>query len=173
MRKHNAIYGLYSDPDSAQRAVDAACDTGVDPRAIVVISSEPFEDYAFAQFDAQTPMAWVAALGGLVGGLSGYSLATLTQQAYPVPTGGMPIVSLWPNGIITYELTMLGAILATLSTLLVAARLPDGRKQLYDPEVSAGKILVGVVNPPAEARPELENRLREAGAAVIKEFHRH
>lgn len=172
MKMYTAIYGLYADPDSAQRAVNAARDAGVDPRTIVVISSEPFEDYEFAQLDTRTPMPWWAALGGLLGGVSGYFLAALTQQAYPVPTGGMPIVSLWPNGIITYELTMLGAILATLFTLLVAARLPDWRKHLYDPEVSAGKILVGVVNPQAESSPELERRLREAGAAEIKEFHR-
>jgi hypothetical protein len=169
MKMHNAIYGLYPNPDSAQRAVAATREAGVDPCSIVVLSSEPFEGYEFAKLDARTHMPWWAVVGGLLGGLSGYILAALTQRAYPVPTGGMPIVSLWPNGIITYELTMLGAILATLFTLLVAAHLPNWRKQLYDREVSAGKILVGVVDPPAESRPALQRRLSEAGADEVKE----
>lgn len=74
------------------------------------------------------------------------------------------------NGIITYELMMLGAILATLVTLLVGARLPSWFKHLYDPEISAGKILIGVVNPPPESRAVLEKRLRDAGAAEVREF---
>jgi hypothetical protein len=84
----------------------------------------------------------------------------------------MPIVTLWANGIVTYELTMLGAILATLFTLLVAARLPDWRTKIYDPAVSEGKILVGVVNLQEDSRVEIERRLRDAGAEGTKEVAR-
>ena len=165
----NTIYGLYPDPDSAQRAVDALRGAKVEPRDIAVISSEPFEEYEFGRLDHRTPMPWLAALGGLMGGLSGFALAVLTQKSYPLPTGGMPIVTLWANGIITYEMTMLGAMLTTLFTLLVAARLPDWRAKIYDPAVSDGKILVGVVNPREDSRVELKRRLSEAGAAETKE----
>ena len=87
------IYGLYPDPDSAQRAVNSLRGAGIDPRDIAVVSSEPFEEYDFARRDAATPMPWLAALGGVVGGVSGFLLASLTQRAYPIPTGGMAIVS--------------------------------------------------------------------------------
>ena len=110
-------------------------------------------------------MPWLAALGAMIGGSSGYALAVFTQRAYPLPTGGMPIAPHWTNGIVTYELTMLSAILTTLAALLISSRLPDwSSSKLYDPEVSNGKILVGVMNPPADIRPDLERRLREAGA---------
>lgn len=165
-----AIYALYPDPDSAQRAVSALRGAGVEERALVVVSSEPFAEYDFGRHDDRTLMPWLAALGGLIGGVSGFFLASLTQKLYPLPTGGMPIVALWTNGIITYELTMLGAILATLLTLLTATPLPDWRAQLYDPEISDGKILIGVVNPPESSRVELESRLREAGASHVKEL---
>ncbi|MGH9425048.1 MAG: quinol:electron acceptor oxidoreductase subunit ActD, partial [Terriglobia bacterium] len=99
----------------------------------------------------------------------GFLLSVLTQKSYPLATGGMPIVTLWANGIITYEMTMLGAILTTLFTLLVTARIPDWRAKIYDPAVSEGKILVGVVNPREESRVELKRRLSEAGAAETKE----
>jgi Protein of unknown function (DUF3341) len=166
----NAIYGLFTDPESAQRAVDGLREAGVERRAIQAMSSQPLEEQPFGREDAQTPMPWLAVFGGVIGGFSGYYLAALTQKAYPLPTGGMPIVALWANGIITYELIMLGAIIATLLALLLSTRLPDWSRKLYDPAVSDGKILVGVINPPEESRIELERQLREAGASEIKQF---
>jgi purine-cytosine permease-like protein len=85
-----------------------------------------------------------------------------------LPTGGMPVVTSWTNGIIIYELTMLGAIATTLITLLITAGLPHFGEQLSDPEIWHGKILVGVTNPPDRARLELETQLRQAGAAEVK-----
>ena len=165
-----AIYGLYPDPDSAQRAVDALRDAEIEPRDLAIMSSEPFGEYEFGRIDHRTPMPWLAVLGGLLGGATGLMLSSLTQKLYPIPTGGMPIMPFWSNGIVTYELTMLGAILATLLTLLFTTRLPDWRGRLYDPEISEGRILVGVVNPAEESRVELQRRLREAGALQVKDF---
>ncbi len=141
---------------------------GVAADKIVVMSPEPFEEYSFAQGERATAMPWLAVLGGVVGGFGGFMLAWYTQTAYPLVTGGMPIVSAWPTGIVTYELTMMGAILATLITLLVGSRLPDWRSELYDPEVSHGKVLIGVLDPSDEARADLEDRLRRAGAEKVK-----
>jgi len=169
-----AIYALYADPDAAERAVSAiravGPELGIDARDIEVQSSEPLEEYEFGRPRTETVMPWLAALGGLLGGLSGFVLASWTQKAYPIPTGGMPIVTLWADGIITFELTMFGAILAALLTLLLSARLPSWRRKLHDPEISDGKILIGVVNPPGPALVELEKRMREAGADQVKEF---
>ena len=39
--------------------------------------------------------------------------------------GGLPIFAWWPNLIIIFELTMLGAITATVVTLVVSALLPS------------------------------------------------
>ena len=55
----------------------------------------------------------------------------------------MPIVAWWPNLIVIFEMTMLGAILATVITLIVTAGLGRRMPTLYDPEVTNGKILVG------------------------------
>ena len=72
-----------------------------------------------------------------------------------------------PNLIIMFELTMLGAILATVATLAVSARLGPSSK-LYDREVSDGKILVGVENPPETKAGDLEAALSAAPGAPIK-----
>jgi|SRR5215470_2926652 len=162
-----AVYGLYPDPDSAQRAVDLLRDANVKDRSIVVLSSEPFDAYEFGRRDHKTVIPWLAALGGLVCGVGAFLFVAFTQKAYPLPTGGMPIVSLWPNGIITYEFTMFGAILATLVTLVTTARSPRESVRLYDPEVSNGKILIGVVNPPEASWTKVEEALRSGGTTSV------
>jgi hypothetical protein len=56
----------------------------------------------------------------------------------------------------------------TVIALLVGSRLPDWSSQLYDPEVSHGKVLIGVIDPSDEVRAGLEDRLRRAGAEKVK-----
>src|SRR5579862_7739220 len=170
----NTVYGIYGDPDAAQRAVDSLAAAGADlhfgKQQIVVISAEPFDGYDFSDEHADTHLFRLALLGAVIGGSLGYLLTSSTQSAYPLPTGGMPIVPPWTNGIIVYELTMLGAILCTIITLLAGARLPRFTTPLSDPAMWEGKILVGVADPPAAARDELQRRLRAAGAVQVKEF---
>jgi hypothetical protein len=143
----NAIYGLYSDPNVAQRAVNNLRSAGVADADITVISSEPFEQFEFGHRDAKTAMPWIAAAAGVFGMVASYYLLGLSQMSWPLKTSGMPIVPLWTNLIIIFEMTMLSAILATVVTLLITAGLPSRGGKLYDPEVSDGYILVGVENP--------------------------
>jgi hypothetical protein len=167
-----ALYALYSDPDAAQRAVNAlklaGSSLGIGERQIVVVTAEPFDGYDFSDDHSQTHIFLLASIGGIDGAIFGYWLTRFTQVSYPLNTGGMPIVSLWTNGIIIYELTMLGAIVWTLVTLLITARLPHFGKSLSDPAIWHGKILVGVTDPPEQARTELEKQFRQAGASEVK-----
>ena len=168
MSSASTIYGLFTDPASADGAVNALQAAGVSRDKIVVMSSEPFGEYSFSQAEHATAMPWLAVLGGVVGGASGFLLAAYTQKAYPLITGGMPIIAPWPTGIITYELTMLGAVVATVITLLATTGLPNWGAKLYDPEISNGKILIGVLDPSDDARTTLGDRLRGAGAEQVK-----
>lgn len=169
----NALYALYADPDAAQRAVDflrqASSELKFDAQQIVIISGEPHEGYEFNDSHTTSIPYRLAVLGGIVGGTLGYLLTTLTQKSYPIVTGGMPLAPVWTNGIIVYEMTMLGAILTTLVTLLIGARLPNFKGVISEAEISSGKILVGVVDPPEGFRVELENYLRQAGAKEVKQ----
>jgi hypothetical protein len=166
----DSIYGLFPGPHAAERAMFSLRDAGIAPEKLIVMSSEPFEEYSFAQGESRTLMPWLAVMGGVIGGVGGFVLAWYTQTAYPKPmiTGGMPLLAPWPTGIVTYELTMMGAIIATVITLLVSAKLPNWKPALYEPEVSHGKVLIGVVDPADDAREDIENRLRRAGAEKIK-----
>ncbi len=165
----SVLYGLFSEPEAAQRAADSLRAAGVSEASLLVLSSEPWEEYEFGADRRRSWMPWLAACGGFLGGMAGFALVAGTQQSWPLRTGGMPVVTLWPAGIITYEMTMLGAILATVLTLLISARLrPSRRPRLEEPALSEGFILVGVSNPPEPQRVELERRLREAGSEAVK-----
>jgi len=162
-----AIYGLYPDGQAAQQAVNRLRAAGFDDREITVLSPQPMEDYEFGRRDKATWMWWIACGGGLVGMAAAFGLSWLTEMSWQIDVGGLPTFAWWPNLIIFFELTMLGAIVATVATLVVTARL--GRPSaLYDPEVSDGKILVGVEHPPESAIPELETALGAVREALVK-----
>lgn len=168
----NAIYALYAKPDTAQQALNLLererTRLGVGPHQIEALSSVPLEEYEVGRRQMPSLMPWLAALGGVAGGTTTYLFVTGVQRAFPIVTGGMSITPIWTNGIIVYEMTMLGAILTTLVTLLLTVPLPSWRKRLYDPAISDGLILVGVTNPPEGALADIENVFRQAGTSVIK-----
>lgn len=164
-----ALYALYPDGRSAQQAVNRLRAAGVADRDITVISSQPMEDFEFGQMDKQTYMWWFACVGGLLGMAAGYGLAYVTETSWPIDVGGLPIFAWWPNLIIMFEMTMLGAISATVATLMVTALMrPRGRGFLYDPEVSDGQILVGVEHPPQTSVGALEMALGAPPGARVK-----
>ena len=164
------IYALYETPHAAQRAFESLRSAGVSFREIKVMSSEPLEDSDMSSHDSKTVMPWIAGGGGALGLLSAYLLTYVTQRAWSIDTGGMPIVSNWTNIIIMFELTMLFAVLATVVTLLITARLPSRLPRLYDPAVSNGKILVGVVNPQPSQLVGIEQALNEAHPEVVRKL---
>jgi hypothetical protein len=164
-----AMYGLFDQPQGAQRAFTALQRAGVDEREITVISAEPFEAFEFSERDKSLTLFRLAGVGGAVGLVVGLLLTTGTERAWPLVTGGMPIVAWWPNIVITFELTMLGAILTTVASLLIAARLPSVlSRALYDPAVSEGKILVGVSLAAGKSADVIRGALETAGALTVK-----
>ena len=165
----SAVYGLYPDGQSAQQAVNRLRSAGIIERDITVLSAYPMEEFEFGQMDKATWMWWFACLGGLIGMSAGYGLAWISEVSWEINTGGLPVFAWWPNLIIMFELTMLGAIIATVVTLVVSALLPGRGGTLYDPEVTTdGKILVGVENPPEGSVPDLERSLGAPPGARVK-----
>src|SRR6266513_1033145 len=139
-----AMYGLFDRPDAAQRAYTSLKRAGIAPRDITVVSGEPFEAFEFSHRDHTMILFRLALLGGIIGFISAVALVRGTELAWPIVTGGMPIVAWWPNLVIIFEMTMLGAIVTTVVSLLVTSKLPAFGKTIYDPAVSDGKILFGV-----------------------------
>ena len=149
-RLMKAVYGLYADGQSAQQAVNRLRAAGLADRQITILSAQPMEDFEFGHIDKHSWMWWIACGGGLLGMAPAFGLTWLTEMSWPINVGGLPIFAWWPNLIIIFELTMLGAILATVIALVDHCRPGRGGGGLYDPEVTDGSILVGVENPAAD-----------------------
>ena len=162
----SAVYGLFASPDEAQQAYDRLKRSGVAERSIVVISSEPFEEYEFSRRDHATWMYWIAGGGGAIGLLAAWLLTSTTQQLWPLNTSGNADRPLGAQRDHPLRDDHARRHLATVVTLLVTAGLPAFGDQLYDPEVSDGYILVGVEKPAAEAREGLRETLEAVGGRV-------
>lgn len=165
----SAVYGLYPDGHAAQQAVNRLRAAGVADRDITILSARPMEEFEFGQRDRQTWMWWFASFGGLLGMAAGYGLSWLTETSWAIDVGGLPTFAWWPNLIVMFELTMLGAILAAVLTLVVSALLPTRGQTLYDPEVSEGQILVGVERPGEARLADLEQALSAPPGARVKQ----
>ena len=161
-----AIYGLFDKPDAAQRAYAGLKRAGIASRDITVVSGEPFEAFEFSHRDHSMILFRLALMGGIIGFVSAVALVVGTERAWPLVTGGMPIVAWWPNLVIIFEMTMLGAIVTTVISLLVTAGLPKFGRTLYDPAVADGKILVGA--PAAGGADAIRETFNNAGASSVK-----
>ena len=162
-----AVYGLYADGHAAQQAVNRLRAAGLSDQQITILSAQPMEDFEFGHVDKQSWLWWIACGGGLLGMAAAFGLTWLTEMSWPINVGGLPTYAWWPNLIIIFEMTMLGAILATVIGLVVTAGL-GRRAGFYDPEVTDGSILVGVENPAADRVAELQKALESAPGARIK-----
>jgi len=162
------IYALYRDPYAVQRAVDSLRKIGLAEREIIVMSSEPFEEFEFSDRDKANWLRWIAGGGGVLGLVSAYLLTSVTQMSWPLKTGGMPIVAIWPNTIIMFELTMLFAVLATVIALFVTAKLPGQKSPIYDPEIMNGYIAVGIEHPPERLAEQVQLALAADSSGPVK-----
>ncbi len=131
-----------------------------------VMSSQPIHGEPFLPEKSPTKLRTWALIGAGAGLLGGFALATVTALNYPLVKGGMPIVAPWTVGLITYETTMLGAVLATLVGLLVELRLPNFKNLPYDPAVVDGAIVLAV-SCVENTQPSVERAVNASGATNV------
>ena len=163
-----AVYALYETGDAAQRAVNKLRAAGLANDQITVISSEPMEAFEFGHIGAPKWMWHIACAAALCGLGIITTFIRFAEQAWPINTGNMGITAWWPNLIVMFEVTMLSSVLATVTTFLITGRLARRMPVLYDPEVTSGKILVGVEHPSADKIAELEKALLSTPGVALK-----
>ena len=162
-----ALLGLYQTPEAAADAVGNLQQAGIPQNDYEILSGVPYPEGTFGE----PPVRHRLYVFPLIGAAIGFTLAVMegvgTQLAYPMVTGGKPILSIPPIIIIAYELTLLGAIIFTVIGIVFESRLPRPAVGLYDTRITEG--LIGVVcTCPQERVEEVRGSLQRAGAIEIK-----
>ena len=160
------ILGLYETADSAADAGDALKAANVDPRSFDFLTDAPYPEGAFGERPEPHRLYIFPLLGAIVGLTIGILLTSMTQMAYPLVQGGKPILSLPPMAVITYESTMLSAIVFTIIGVVFESRLPRVKVGLYDTRITEGYIGV-LVNVEEDQLSNVSNVLSGAGAVDI------
>jgi hypothetical protein len=156
--------GIFRDVETAAKAVESLVKAGFAEAEITSLSSVPYPDGVLVKTDGHTWFRWVALAGGIVGAVAGFLLAAGTAWVYPVQTGDKPIIAFYPTGIITYELTMLFAIIGTIIGMFLEMRLPPRGERPYDPAIAEGHIGISVFVPSTDRKSRAESIMKEAGA---------
>lgn len=156
----------FNQPVEARAAIRRLLQSGIDPQSMDVMTSQPIHGAPFLPEKKPTRLFAWALSGAAIGMVGGASLASFTALAYPLVKGGMPIVAPWTVGLITYETTMLGAVLATLAGLLIETRLPSFSGRPYDPSVVDGGVVIAVPYSD-QNRQSIEDAVSAAGAVTV------
>ncbi|MBI4233790.1 MAG: DUF3341 domain-containing protein [Chloroflexi bacterium] len=162
------ILGLFKEVERAAEGVSALEKAGFAVRDSDILTGTPYPEGTFGEPPPRHRLYFFP----LVGAVCGFSVALLltagTQLAYPLVTGGKPILSIPPMTIITYEGTMLGAILFTVLGIIFESRLPGLSSKPYDVRITEGYIGI-MVSCQEERAPAAEQALRQAGAEDVKQ----
>src|SRR6185503_15412299 len=138
--------------DEATAAIARLQREGISRESITTMSAEPLHVEASEENHPPTRIPLFAICGGVLGAGFAIALTVVTSRRVDLVTGGMPIVTPWAFGIIVFELTALGAILATLVRMIFEARLARRGSSEYDQEVAEGSVVVFLENVNDDAR---------------------
>ncbi len=115
---------------------------------------------------AASHVGWFSLIGALAGAAAGLLLTVGTSLQQPIMTGGQPILSLPPFMVITFELTILFGVLATMLGMIWSIYRGKGAPASYDDRFSSDRIGL-VIYCGAEKVEWARSLLLEAGAKEI------
>ena len=166
-RTKHTVLGLFSDAESAATAGDGLKSAGIPDTDYDFLTDAPYPIGSLGERDEPHRIYLYPFIGALLGLSSGIMITAMTQVAYPLVTGGKPVLSLPPMAIVCYEGTMLGAILFTVIGIVFESRLPKFNLGLYDNRITQGFLGLRVNAAPEQSR-EVVQIMNAAGAVDVK-----
>ena len=113
-----SVIGLFTDEDVVADAMDSLREAGYTSSEYELLTGTPYPEGTFGEEETVHKLYRWPLIGAVCGFIIGLFLTTGTQIAYPLVTGGKPILGIPPMAIIMYEGTMLGAIIFTVIGIL-------------------------------------------------------
>ncbi len=163
-----SIIGLFTDENVAADAMDALKEEGYrESTEYEVLTGTPYPEGTFGEAEPVHKLFRWPLIGAACGFIVGLMLTAGTQIAYPLVTGGKPVLGIPPMAIIMYEGTMLGAILFTIAGIIFESRLPRLFMGAYDTRITEGYIGI-TVTVDQDRIEQAEEVLKNAGAEDIK-----
>ena len=141
--------------------------SGIAVEDLDIFSEEPVE-LRRGILDRPSKMSLTAVLTAICGGSLATAFVYYAQNDYRIRSGGMPYFSFWSTGVITYEMTMMGAILAIFACFLWESRLFRKGPKRPIPICPPNSVCLRVRCTP-ETLEMASNTLREHGAVEVKQ----
>jgi len=107
------INAVFRNVEQVSGAIALLRQYGTNANQMEIFSSKPVE-LKPGVLDRTSKMSLIAVLAAIFVGSLVTTFIYYTQRDYPLVTGGMPLTSGWATGVVTFELTMAGAILGTV-----------------------------------------------------------
>ena len=129
------VLGLFPDEKNTASAIEAMEEY---PWKIDRVNS-PFPSHRI--FDAlqlkKSPIGWITLAGGILGFVTGFSLAVYTGLEWKLVVWGKPVLAWFPFVIVGFEFTILFSVFANVLGLVFLGNMPDFKGlELYDPRCS-------------------------------------
>ena len=157
------MLALFKEDEAAANATEALEQAGYNNENFEILTGSPYPEGAFGEREAKHRLYVFPFMGAAFGFSLAIAWTTWTQAAYPLVTGGKPILSLPPMFIIAYEWTLLFAIIFTIVGIFFESRIPNLKAGIYDPRITEGHV--GITVQVAEERVNSVDQLfRRAGA---------
>ena len=120
----------------------------------------------------KSPVRRYSLIGAILGGFSGFALATFCALVFILPTGGRAIITVPPFLVIAYEMTILFGVLGTLLGFHIVSGLPAWRDKPYRVESNIDCFSLELGFGPKDDPSLAEEIMRAAGAKEITEVRK-
>jgi hypothetical protein len=171
MADNKDILGVFGDTETAAEGARKLRGAGFTNEDYDVLTGNPYPEGAFGEH-VKPNRLFVFSLGGaFIGFAIAFLFTAATQTAWPLVTGGKPILAVPAMMIIAYEMTLLFAMIGTVVGVVFESRLPrsSGAGPVYDTRITSGYIGL-IVSTTEDRLSTAEAAFKEAGAAdVVRE----
>lgn len=129
----HGVYGLLAEFSTPEALIEAARKAKAAGYArIEGFSPFPIDDMnaVLGLADSSVPLACL--IGGIAGCVGGFLMQVYASVDFPLNIGGRPLIAPQAFALITFELTVLGAVSAAVLVMLIANRLPRLNHPIFE-----------------------------------------